>query len=125
MSLANVIALYMFYKEHLSSSKPYLKKNFQEILNFLSKLSALQMFISVHRLESPHRVSCGAKYTIAKWLIFGLCSYTCKPSEEFELTANPLGAHIETHGGLILRTLSYLTVNSQDDSHCELAVSFP
>ena len=55
MSLANVIALYMFYKEHLSSSKPYLKKNFQEILNFLSKLSALQMFISVHRLESPDR----------------------------------------------------------------------
>ena len=45
-------------------------------------------------------------------------------SEEFELTANSLGAHIETHGGLILRTLSYLTVNSQDGSHCELAVSF-
>ena len=45
--------------------------------------------------------------------------------EELELTANSLGAHVETHGGLILRTLSYLTVNSQDDSHCELAVSFP
>ena len=46
------------------------------------------------------------------------------PSEEFELTANSLGAHIETDDGLIPRTLSYLTVNSQDDSHCELAVSF-
>ena len=43
-------------------------------------------------------------------------------SEEFELTANSLGAYIETHGKSILRTLSYLTVNSQDDSHCELAV---
>ena len=29
-------------------------------------------------------------------------------SEEFELTANSLGAHIETHGGLILRTLSLI-----------------
>ena len=47
------------------------------------------------------------------------------PSEEFELTANSLGAHIETQEKLIFRTLSYLTVNSQDDSHCELAVSFP
>ena len=46
------------------------------------------------------------------------------PREAFELTANSLGAHMETHDGLILRTLSYLTVNSQDDSHCELAVSF-
>ena len=47
------------------------------------------------------------------------------PSEEFELTANSLRAHIETHGGLILRTLSYLTVDSQDESHCVLAVNFP
>ena len=46
------------------------------------------------------------------------------PSKEFERTANSLVAHIETHGGLILRTLSYLTVNSQDDSHCELPVDF-
>ena len=30
------------------------------------------------------------------------------PSEEFELTANLLGPCIETHGKLILRTLSYL-----------------
>ena len=45
------------------------------------------------------------------------------PSEEFELTANSLGPHIETHGGLILRTLSYLTVNSQDDSNCELSLN--
>ena len=36
-------------------------------------------------------------------------------NEEFELTANSLGAHIETHKKQILRTLSYLTVNSQDD----------
>ena len=46
------------------------------------------------------------------------------PSEEFELTANSLEANIETHNGLILRTLSHLTVNSQD-VHCELPVSFP
>ena len=46
-------------------------------------------------------------------------------NEEFELTANSLGSHIEKHGKLILTTLSYLTVNSQDDSHCELDVSFP
>ena len=43
--------------------------------------------------------------------------------EEFELTANSLPAHIETNGKLILRTLSYHIVNSQDDSHCEIAVS--
>ena len=47
------------------------------------------------------------------------------PSEEFEFTGNSLGAHIETHGWLILRTLSYLTVNSQDNSHCQIAVSIP
>ena len=47
------------------------------------------------------------------------------PSVEFELIANPLGAHIETHRKLILITLSYTTENSQDDSHSELAVSFP
>ena len=46
------------------------------------------------------------------------------PSEEYEFTAKSRGAHIENHGKLILRTFSYLTVNSQDDSHCELAVSF-
>ena len=45
------------------------------------------------------------------------------PSEEFELTANSLGAHIETHGKLILRTLRYLTMSSQDDSHCEIPAS--
>ena len=45
-------------------------------------------------------------------------------SEEFELSADSLGAHFETHGVLILRTLSYLTVKSQDDAHCELAVIF-
>ena len=50
-------------------------------------------------------------------------SSVCSPSEEHELTANSLGALIETHSGLILRTLHYLTVNSQDDSHCELSKS--
>ena len=50
------------------------------------------------------------------------CQITKVPSEEFELTGNSLGAHIETHGKLILRTLNYLTENSQDDSHYELAV---
>ena len=44
--------------------------------------------------------------------------------DKFELTANSLGAHTETQGGLILRTLSYLTMNSQDDSHCEVPVNF-
>ena len=34
------------------------------------------------------------------------------------------GAHIESQGKLILGMLIYLTVNSQDDSHYELAVSF-
>ena len=47
------------------------------------------------------------------------------PSEEYELTANSLGAHIETHGGLIWGNSVSFTVNSQDDSHCELAVSSP
>ena len=54
-----------------------------------------------------------------------LCSrwFGLQPSEEFEATANSLGAHIETRKKLILRTPSYLTVNSQDDSHCEIAVN--
>ena len=47
-----------------------------------------------------------------------------KLSEVFELTVNSLRAHIVSHGTLILRTLSYLTVNLQEDSHYELAVSF-
>ena len=47
-----------------------------------------------------------------------------QPSDEFEFKANSLGAHIETHGGLILRTLSQLIANSKADSHGELAVSF-
>ena len=47
-----------------------------------------------------------------------------KPGEEFELAANSLGAQIETHGVLILRAVSYLTVNSYDDSLSELFVSF-
>ena len=50
-----------------------------------------------------------------------------KPSEEFELTANSLGAQIDTHGGLSLRTLSHFTVISQDELTlqvcCELSVS--
>ena len=48
---------------------------------------------------------------------------TDHPSEEFVVTANSLGAHIETHSGLIFRTLRELTVNSQEDSHCELSMS--
>ena len=48
----------------------------------------------------------------------------CFPSEEFELTANSLSTHIETHRKVILRTLRYLTLNSQDDLHCDLAASF-
>ena len=45
------------------------------------------------------------------------------PSEEYELTANSLGAHMKVtesspsivHGELILRTFIYLTVYSQDE----------
>ena len=39
-------------------------------------------------------------------LLVFILSVSINPREEFELTANSLGAHIETHGGLILRTLS-------------------
>ena len=43
-------------------------------------------------------------------LLYGICLDTTDlkpiPCEEFELTVNSLGAHIETHGRLILRTLS-------------------
>ena len=59
---------------------------------------------------------------IPRFVVYYVCVY---PSGEFELKTNSLGAYLETHGGFISRTLSYLTVNSQDDSHCELAVSFP
>ena len=34
------------------------------------------------------------------------------PSEEFELTANTLQAHMKTHNKLILKPLIYLTANS-------------
>ena len=37
------------------------------------------------------------------------------PSEEFELTANTLQAHMKPHGKLILKPLIYLTVHSRDD----------
>ena len=50
-------------------------------------------------------------------------SIRVQPNEELKLTANSLGAHIETHRKLILRTFSYFTVNSRDDSHYELSVS--
>ena len=36
------------------------------------------------------------------------------PSEEFELTANTLWAHMKTHGKLVLKPLIYLKANSQD-----------
>ena len=38
-----------------------------------------------------------------------------RPSEEFELTANTLQAHMKPHGKLILKPLIYLTVHSWDD----------
>ena len=51
---------------------------------------------------------------------------TCHhPCEEFELTANSLGAHTETHGGLILRTFISLAVNSQHELTHEIVVSIP
>ena len=60
------------------------------------------------------------------WILFLFFSwYWSLPSEEFELIANSLSFHIETQRKLILRTLNYLRVSSQDDSHCELSVSFP
>ena len=42
----------------------------------------------------------------ALWDIHVICSHGILLSEEFELIANSLGAHIVTHGWLILRTLS-------------------
>ena len=51
---------------------------------------------------------------------FPICTV---PSEESVLTANSLAAHIETHGGLILRTLSS-QLTHKISLHCELAVSF-
>ena len=41
-----------------------------------------------------------------------IAALVCMSSENFELTANSLGGNIETHGKLILRSFSYLTVNS-------------
>ena len=38
-----------------------------------------------------------------------------EPSEEFELTANTLRAHMKTHVKLILKPLIYLTADSQDE----------
>ena len=37
------------------------------------------------------------------------------PSEEFELTANTLQAHMKPHGKLILKPLIYVTMLSLDD----------
>ena len=37
------------------------------------------------------------------------------PSEEFELTANTLQAHMKPHCKFILKLFIYLTVHSQDD----------
>ena len=37
------------------------------------------------------------------------------PSEEFELTANTLQAHMKPYGKLILNPLIYLTAHSCDD----------
>ena len=49
------------------------------------------------------------------------------PSEESELTANMLWAHMKTHGKLILKPLICLTANSQDEltlwACCEPSVS--
>ena len=40
---------------------------------------------------------------------------SCVPSEEIELTANTLQAHMKPHSMLILKPLIYLTAHSQDD----------
>ena len=90
-----------------------LEKQESKPLVKMSKLSQIFRFIhqSIITLYEDHRGKMG--------------EYERLPIEEFELTATSLGAHIETNGKLILRALSYLTVNSQDDSHCELAMSFP
>ena len=45
------------------------------------------------------------------------------PSEEFELTVNSLGAHIETHRKLILSTLCAICVIAQRAHHAVVAVS--
>ena len=60
-------------------------------------------------------------------LVLACTQLQSMPSIEFELTANSLSAHIETDSGLIFRTLSLLTVNTQDEltllACCELSVS--
>ena len=38
-----------------------------------------------------------------------------KPSEEFKLTASTQRAHMKSHGKLVLKPLSYLTMHSRDD----------
>ena len=70
-------------------------------------------------LRDSHDGTCS--FSLANMQLQGICIIL--PSGEFDLTTNSQEAHIKTHSGLILRSLSYLTVNSQYDSHCELAVS--
>ena len=89
----------------------------------------IQGCCSSHSFEGiPLEVVCIAVRSLEHcYLFFFFMNFICAirlviiSSEEIELTANSLGAHIETHHGLILRTL---TVNSQEDSPCELAGSF-
>ena len=59
-----------------------------------------------------------------KLLFISLCLSRFFSGEEFKLAANSLGAHIEIHGGLILRTLSSQWTHKMS-SHCEFAVSLP
>ena len=62
---------------------------------------------------------------------WSLCTgHLCKhplPSDEFELTANTLQAHMKPQGKLILKPLIYLMANTQDELTlwpcCEPAVS--
>ena len=76
------------------------------------KQRAFQMDWNRPQIPENHYISQLDSNTI--WLLIHYGPVVL-PSEEFEVTANSPSAHIETHGKLILRTLSYLTVNSQDE----------
>ena len=81
----------------------------------LMNTSTPQAYITLHHLNRFDRHFHGTGRTYFQKVAVNLkvssflsCFY---PSEEFELRTNSLGAHIETHGKFILRTLSYLTEN--------------
>ena len=77
---------------------------------FLGFLSCIFNIMIVIRMEKSSRCFSHFRHTLIKWNsrsdIVSFNNKTSISSEEFELTANLLTAHIETHRELILRTLS-------------------